>query len=331
MTERAERGERTGWRSATLFVALFVVLYAGLAAVAEVRVARSAEDSAFQKLLAARGTRPDWIVLGASHALPLDWGGVPERLSAETGARMLVLAEVGAGPVYADVLAQQALIDAPPARVLYVLDPFAFVARDWNAARLEDRGLLRTTPLRLSTARLLAGAVVRDGVDPRALADYLTAFSKLNPPQRFPPPGWEGEAGFDRAARPSRHAVESRIAYLYPPAAGLDAAGPALAAFAAMIDRFQAQGAGVVVLRLPLPAHFREALPPVAQDLLAEVRGLLSARGVPFHDLVAALDDPALYFDTDHLNRDGVDRLWVEQLRAVLVETRAAQANESGD
>jgi hypothetical protein len=206
--------------------------------------------------------------------------------------------------------------------VLYVFDPFAFLARDWNAARLEDRGLLRTTPLRASTARLMAGAVVEDGVDPRALADYLTGFSKLNPPQRFPPPGWEGEAGFDRAARPSRHAVQSRIAYLYPPGAGMAAAGPALDAFTDMIDRLQAEGVGVVAVRLPLPSHFREALPPVAQELLAEVRGLMDVRGVPFHDLAAALDDPALYFDTDHLNREGLDRLWKGHLRGLLDDTR---------
>jgi hypothetical protein len=39
---------------------------------------------------------------------------------------------------------------------------------------------------------------------------------------------------------------------------------------------------------------------------------------VPFHDLSAELDDPALYFDTDHLNRAGVDRLYAEHLRAIL-------------
>lgn len=320
MAEAAEDStDRTGWATAARFVGLFLALYAALAVIAEIRVGRGAEESAFQKLHAAQGTRADWIVLGASHALPLAYGDVPERLAEATGERMLVLAEPGAGPVYARFVARQALRDVAPARVLYVLDPFAFQARDWNAGRVEDRGLLRTTPLRVSTARLMADLVLRQGVDPRAMADYLTCFSKLNPPARFRTDGWEGEAAFDRTARPSRHAVESRVAYLYPEGAGLGEAGPAIDAFAALLDDARAAGAEPVVVRLPLPVHFRAALPSSAA-LMEELRALMAARGVPFHDLSDTLDDPTLYFDTDHLNRAGVDRLYEEKLRAILLD-----------
>lgn len=317
MTTGAETETGTGWRGAALFVALFLALYAGFAAIAEHRTGRGAGDSAFQKLLAARGTEADWIVLGASHALPLAYGDVPARHAATTGETMLVLAEPGAGPLYASFVARQALRDVRPRRVLYILDPFAFQSREWNAGRIEDRGLLRRTPLRGRTARLLAGMVLRDGVSPRALLDYLTAFSKLNNPRRFDREGWEGAAAFDRVARPSRHAVAGRVDYLYPDGAGLAQARPAIAAFTALLDALRAADVNVIALRLPLPADFRQALPENAA-LMNELRGIMTARGVTFRDLSADLDDPALYFDTDHLNRAGVDRLYEEHLRSVL-------------
>lgn len=305
-------------RGPVLFVVLFLALYAALAAVAEHRVGRGG-DGAFQKLLAARGAEADWIVLGASHALPLAYGEVPARHQAATGGRMLVLAEPGAGPLYARFVARQALADLRPRQVLYILDPFAFHSRTWNAGRVEDRDLLRRTPLRAGTARLMTGLVLRDGVNPRALADYLTAFSKLNPPQRFAPAGWEGAAGFDRVARPSRHAVDSRVAYLYPEGSGIEQSRPALDAFAGLLDDLRAAEVEVVALRLPLPAHFRQALPP-STDLMSTLHGIMSARGVRFVDLSTALDDPTLYFDTDHLNRAGVDRLYEEHLAAILAD-----------
>ncbi len=190
-TDATTEGD-AGWRGAAFFLALFLALYAALAAIAEFRVGRGGADSAFQKILAARGSEVDWIVLGASHALPLAYGDVPARHAAATGETMLVLAEPGAGPVYAGFVARQALRDLRPRRVLWILDPFTFQSRAWNADRVEDRGLLRTTPLRPSTARLMAAMVVSDGVDARALLDYLTLFSKLNNPRRFDPGGVGG-------------------------------------------------------------------------------------------------------------------------------------------
>lgn len=314
---KAKADRREGWRGAALFVTLFVALYAALAVVAEHRIGRGAEDSAFQLLLGAHGTEVDWIVLGASHALPLAYGDIPTRRAEETGETMLVLAEPGAGPLYAGFVARQALKDLRVRRVLYILDPFAFQSREWNAARIEDRGLLRSTPLRATTARLMAGMVWHEGVSPRALVDYLAAFSKLNDPRRFDRDGWEGAAAFDRVARPSRHAVASRVDYLYPDGTGLAQSRDAIRAFAGLIDELQEAGVGIVAVRLPLPAHFRHALPP-SEDLLIELGALMAARGVPFHDLASELDDPAFYFDTDHLNRDGVDRLYSEHLGEIL-------------
>src|SRR5690606_41567808 len=78
------------------FLAVFAALYLAAAAVAEFRVGRAGKDSAMQRLLAAQGAEADWLVLGASHALPLDYGDVPARLRGETGLQLHMLDDGGA-------------------------------------------------------------------------------------------------------------------------------------------------------------------------------------------------------------------------------------------
>ncbi|MGR3322999.1 MAG: hypothetical protein ACU0DK_13820 [Pseudooceanicola sp.] len=317
MTFAPSRAHHTTRRSILAFAGLALLLYASVAFVAEFTVGRGEGDAPFRRLLSARGVPVDVAVLGASHALPLRFGGVPERLEAETGQSMLVLAEVGAGPLYALFVARQALRDLPPRRVVYVLDDFAFFSDDWNEERVADRGLLRQTPWRFSTARILTGLVLREGVPAGGLADYLTGFSKVNPPDRFPQAGWVGEAGFDRGFRPSRHAISSRAAYLYPDGTSDGVAGRYLDALEEMLRDLRAEGVEVSILRLPVSEPFRTALPDVAgfEHALAE---RLHRLEVPVHDLRGTVGDPALFFDTDHLNREGIDTLYASHLRDIL-------------
>ncbi len=299
------------------FLGLFVALYVSAAAVAEFRVGREGVESAFQKILAAKGARYDWVVLGASHALPLAFGGVPERLEEEAGQSMIVLAEVGAGPLYSDFVLRQALADLQPRRLLYVADSFAFQSSRWNEERVADRKLLRKTPLRSSTLVTMSGMAVSQGVPASAVLDYASGFSKLNPPDRFPRDDWRGAEDFDRRFRPSRHATASRIEYLFPEPPSSAVTGRYLDVLAEMIATAKAAGIEVVVVRLPVPKAFRAAIPDeVAFD--ATFRARLDALGVPLHDLSAALDDPGLYFDTDHLNREGITKLYDGYLKQIL-------------
>lgn len=301
------------------FLALFVTLYAAVATVAEWRLGQEEAQSAMQKLHAAQGARIDWIVLGASHALPLAYGGVPARLEAETGQTMAILAEVGAGPLYSDFVLRQALFDLQSKHVLYVADSFTFHSSFWNEQRIADRKLLRTTPWRATTLGTMLDVVVSNGVAPRALVDYAAAFSKLNPPDRFPQDDWRGAENFERVFRPSRHATKARIDYLYPEPADNAILDQYLDVLENMIVRAQASGLEITVVRPPVPAAFRQALPGEAAFDTA-LRARLFALDVPLHDLSAALDDPALYFDTDHLNRDGVALLYERYLKSILTD-----------
>jgi hypothetical protein len=302
------------------FLGLFVLLYAAAVVVAEWIVARGDTETAFQKLLAARGAQVDWLVLGASHALPLEYGDVPGRLEADTGQSMLVLAEIGAGPLYIRFVLDQALQDLQADRLLFVLDDFAFHSPQWNEDRVAERSLLRRTPYRFATARSLAGMVFRQGVDPRGLVDYLTGFSKLNPPQLFPPEGWRGAAAFEGRFRPSRHAVQSRLDYLYPE--GQDAARAAryLDAFEGLVETARASGLAVTVMKPPLPDAFRTALPEDAEFEQA-LHDRLERMDLTLHDFSEVLGEPELYFDTDHLNDQGVDAFYRNHLRALLAST----------
>ncbi|MRU14761.1 hypothetical protein FDP25_04870 [Roseovarius sp. A21] len=309
-------------RAIARFLALFLVLYGAAAWVAEATVARTGQDTPFQRLLALKGQQVDWAVLGASHALPLRFGDIPARLQAETGQTMAVLAEVGAGPLYNHLVFKQAMQDIAPRRLLYVVDAFAFAAPDWNEARISDRTLLRKTPLRLSTARHMAAMVLHHGTDPAGLADYLTGFSKLNPPDRFPQEGWTGAAGFDRKVRLSRHAVEARADYLYPDPPQADTMARYLGVLASMFDAAQAQGIRVTVIKLPVPEAFRDALPDEAA-FDRRLRAELAPRGIPYHDLGGALPDPRYFFDTDHLNRAGVTALYDQYLMSILAAAPA--------
>lgn len=306
---------RAPLRSLLVFAAVFALLYGLALATAERVVARGETETALQKLLAARGQHVDWLVLGASHALPLDYGDVPQRLRDETGQTMLVAAEIGAGPLYNRAVFEQALEDLSIGRMIYVVDAFAFGSREWNEARLSDRGLLRRTPLRLSTARILASTALRHRLDPRGLIDYLSGFSKLNPADRFPQAGWRGAETFDRRFRPSRHAVSARIDYLYPDGAPLaEDLGRYLGMLDDMIARAATAGIEVLVIKPPLPEAFGDSLPEEA-TFDAALRARLARRGVEFLDLSAAIPGAENYFDTDHLNRAGVDTLYRDYLR----------------
>lgn len=301
------------------FVLVFLLLYIGAAVWAEITIGRAGKETAFQRLLDARGQTFDWVVLGASHALPLDYGAVPERLEADSGQRALILADTGAGPVFNRFVFEQALVDIHTKNLLYVIDSFAFGASDWNEDRIVDRKLLRKTPLRSSTASLMLDYVLHEGVDPRGLIDYLTCFSKLNDPARFSTQDWRGAENFDRKSRPSRHAVTQRIDYLFPADQAEEAIDLRyLDALEAMFQTAQAAGIQVVVIKMPMTDAFRKALPyETAFDDALNAR--IAPLGIAYHDFSAVLPDPGLYFDTDHLNRQGVDAFYTEYLRDVLV------------
>jgi len=308
-------------KSALLFVAIGLVLYAGVYYAAERLMLHTGRSNPFFKIATAQETTLDWVILGASHAMPLDFADFNAQMQRETGLRILNLAAPGTGPLYNRFVLEHFLRAHRTKNVLYVVDSFAFYSRSWNEERFADPKLLRRTPLEPAIAARLWVYARDAGVDPRAVLDYVTGFSKINNRERFERDVWEGEAQFERVYRPSVSAVKKRIAYLYPDKTEATALSRYLEAFSALIATARRAGASVVVIKMPTPPQYRSQLPDEAafDDAISR---LLAARGVSFHDLSQRLGEPRFYFDTDHLNRAGLTEFFARDLKPILVSVR---------
>jgi hypothetical protein len=309
---------KTFAKSALAFAAIGLLLYAGLYFAAETLMLHTARSNPLFKIATARESSVDWVILGASHAMTLDFDDFNAHIKRETRLKVLNLAAPGAGPMYNRFVFEHFLGAHRARNLLYVVDSFAFYSRTWNEERFADAKLLRRTPFEPAIARRLWDYSRHDGVDGRAVLDYVSGFSKINNRERFQRDVWEGEAQFERAYRPSSSAVKKRIDYLYPDKTSPAALARYLEEFSALIALARKEGINVVAIKMPLPPQFRSQLPDEAgfDEALAS---FLAARGVPLHDFSANSGDPALYFDTDHLSRAGLTEFFARDLKPVLV------------
>jgi hypothetical protein len=308
-------------KKALAFAVIGLLLYGAADYAAERLLYRTGDTNPFFKIETAKERSYDWAILGASHAMPLDFADFNAFMERESGLRIINLAVPGAGPLYMRFVFETFLERLQARNLLYIADSFAFYSRAWNEERFADAGLLRRTPFDWSVALRLAGYVRSADASPTALLDYLAGFSKLNNRERFQPDVWEGAAQFEKAYRPSAAADRKRIEYLYGTAAP-DAAALAryLQEFTALVDLARRAGMRVVVVKTPVPASYRSALPGEAafDEALARVLG---ERQVPLRDFSATLNDPRLYFDTDHLNRTGATQFFTQSLKPLLKES----------
>ena len=309
---------------AAAFAALGLVLYALLFAAAEQLLERTGHANPLFRIAATREQAVDWVVLGTSHAMPLAFGDTEAAVHRQTGLKLLNLAAPGTGPLYNRFVLEQFLRERRASNLLFVADSFAFYSRTWNEDRFADAKLLARTPYRPAVAAGLWQFVREDGVSPRALADYATGFSKINNRDRFRDDRWEGEAQFERTWRPSVSAVKKRMAYLYPDGTPDAALGRYLAELSRVLAVARQAGTRVVVVKLPAPAPYRSQLPQETQFDAALAR-VLGAADVPLHDWSDALPETRFYFDSDHLNRDGVNELLARHLVPVLVSKPGRQ------
>jgi hypothetical protein len=303
--------------SAFLFVAIGLAIYAGIYYAAEQLVYLTGKSNPFYKIATAEPPAFDWVILGASHAMPLDFADFNAFMEHETGRRILNLASPGTGPLYNRFVLEHFLSRYRATGVLYVLDSFAFQSRAWNEDRFADAKLVCRTPFDPAIARRLWNYTRNDGVNARALLDYVSGFSKINNRERFQRDIWEGESQFDSVFRPSATAVRTRIEYLYPKPA--DAAGFSryLREFGMLIALARKHDMRMVVIKMPVPSEFRSRFPDeqTFDDAIARVLG----NGVvPFHDFSESVNEPRFYFDTDHLNRTGSTEFFNRHLKAII-------------
>lgn len=307
-------------KSALLFITIGLAIYALVYYAAEQLMYRTGKSNPFLKIATAEQSNFDWIILGASHAMPLDFDDFNVFMERETGKTILNLASPGTGPLYNRFVFEHFINTHKAKNLLYVVDSFTFYSPAWNEERFSDAKLIRRTPWDSAIARRMFGYSRYAGVDPLAVLDYATGFSKINNRERFELDIWEGEKQFDRVYRPSSTAVRNRIAYLYPGPVDEVIFWRYLREFDTLLATAAQHGVRVIVIKTPAPTDFRRRLPN-EQKFDEAISGLLRNRQVPFHDFSAVMDEPRFYFDTDHLNRVGLTEFLQRHLKVVLVGT----------
>ena len=239
----------------------------------------------------------------------------------ETGlAHPAISPRPGTGPLYNRFVLEH-FLQPPSTRAICSMSSIPSPSTRGPGTRTVSptRSCSRRTPFDPPSLARLCTLLRDEGVDPRALLDYVTGFSKINNRERFKRDIWEGEAQFERAARPARGAIAKRIAYLYPDKTTPEALARYLREFDTLLALARQQGVQVLVVKMPLPREFRRQLP----DETAFDEGLahvMAAHGARFVDLSAAIDDPRSYFDTDHLNRAGLQAFIDRSLTPLLVQ-----------
>ncbi len=307
-------------KSALIFAGLGLLLYGAVYYAAERLLYRTGDSNPFFKMATAEDRAYDWVILGASHAMPLDFADFNAQMERQTGLRILNLATPGTGPLYNRFVLEHFLKRHRTRGVLYVLDSFAFYSAQWNEDRFADAKLLRRTPFDPALAWQFLRYSLNYGVQATAALDYATGFSKINNRERFKPDIWEGENKFDRVARPSAAADAKRIEYLYPESAPDPAVfSRYLAVMETLIALARQEDALVMAIKMPVPARFYSQLRDEAafNDAIAK---LLAADNMPFHDFSQEMDEQRFYFDTDHFNRAGITAFFSHYLKALLVK-----------
>jgi len=311
-------------KSAALFVVIGLVLYAALFYATDRLVYRTGRSNPLYKIAVVDRKSFDWVILGASHAMPLDFADFESFMEKEAGLHILNLASPGTGPLYNRFVFEQFLARHRTRNLLYVVDSFAFYLPAWNEDRFTDAKLLGRTPFETTTARRLFSYSLNQGVDFRAPLDFVTGFSRINNRERFERDIWEGEKQFDRVFRPSPSMTKSRITYLYPKPPTPAGLAHYLEVFDGLVALAQQHGIRVVAIKVPVPPDFRSQIPNEA-EFDAAIGQLLSKRQVEFSDFSGSMAEPRFYFDTDHLNRSGVTELFEKQLKPILISSTASR------
>lgn len=289
-----------------VFVLIAVGLYLALYAAAEILIYQTGQKNRFFMVrTAAAEPAFDFVILGASHAMPFGFDDTNEKLEAATGARIINLSIEGAGILPNRLMLDYFLQRHATRNVVYILDSFGFYSRQWNEDRLVDAGLFKRAPLDPALVATLWRYPWARGI----LPDYLSGFSKINNSDRFEPdlPDTEVEK-FDRTYRPVAQIDRQRIAYLYPPDVSQETISRYMGEFESLIGFLKERGIGLVVVKPPMPPRVREKLTGEAQ-YDAAIAALLAKHGIPYRDFSGVVNEDQYFYDTDHLNRTGVTTL----------------------
>jgi len=283
------------------FIAIAFLIYGALYAWSETLVYQHGDKNRFFMIATKPPQTYDFVILGASHAMPVGFEDYNKRLEEAVGGSIINLSIEGAG-----VLPNRLMIDYFFSRhsartVVFFLDSFAFYSRRWNEDRL-DTALFKRAPFDLA----LVDTLLRYPWARELLPPYATGFTKINNQDRLALDRPDAEVTkFNKTYRPIPQIDKQRVSYLYPPQIDQAELRRYISEFAALIDFVRSTGSDFIVIKPSTPARYRNALPSESA-FDAGIGEVLGAKQVPYYDFSTAVVDNRYFYDTDHLNRDGV-------------------------
>lgn len=304
-----------------VFVLVSVLIYLAAYAVSEQLNYNYTQRNRFLVIKTAPEAKYDYAILGASHAVVFEFEDMNARLEKMSGSKIINLATVGAGVVPNRFLLDYFLTQHETANIVYVVDSFAFYGRAWNEERLQDTALYQRAPFDPALALMLL-----NNPDTRSVAlDYSVGFSKINNPDRFKTDIGDDEATrFARTYRPLKQIDNQRLAYLYPSQPDPRVMARYMSEFESLLNLAQARGIRVIVVKPPVPERWYKMLPNEAQ-FDQSLSALLERYKVEFHDYSLVSNAEKYFYNTDHLNREGVLNFYTEYFAAIFKPTATLQ------
>jgi hypothetical protein len=289
------------WRAWGLFVLIGLVLYGGLYAWSESLVYTHGGKNRFFMIRTAPPQRYDFVILGASHAMPLGFEDINQRLEEASGAKVINLSTEGSGVSPNRLILDYFLTRHTAGHVIFVLDSFAFYSAEWNEDRL-DAALLQYAPFDPA----LVATLWRYPWARHLLPAYVSGFAKINNENRYVADIPDSELNkFHRTYRPIAQIDRQRVRYLFPPERDPAVFQHYLDEFETLIRTVQDHGMEMMVVKVPTPPRYRDNLPDEAAFDEA-VGAVMQRLNVSYDDFSEAVTGNQFFYDTDHLNRDGV-------------------------
>jgi hypothetical protein len=319
-TERATSA-RAWLARAAIFVVFGLLLYGLLYGAAEQLANRTSLRNRFFAVHMAPLAEYDFVILGASHAMPFDFEDMNARLEQMTGTHILNLSMTGSGVVPNRLLLDYFSAKHSTRSVVYILDSFIFHSPEWNERRLDDSQLYARAPFDPTLGRLLLADAGTRGSG----VSYLSGFPKINNPNRFAPDISDDEATrFGRVYRPLAQFDQQRLSFLYPNGRDEATFASYFGQFEAMARRLRAEGVRLLIVKPPIPDRWHRLLPG-EQEFDTTMARLAAQHAAAFYDLSGVSNDESFFYNADHLNRTGVLDFFARQLAPLL----AAEASRS--
>ncbi len=328
-----------------LFIGIGLVLYAGFYAISEMLVYRYASANTFYRVHIA--DRPvvdrilsvatsdneaiyDYVILGSSHAMPFDFHDMNARLEKMTNTRIINLSMPGGGILPSRLAAEYFLKKHYARNMIYVFDAPVLYFDEWNEERLKNASIFKRAPFDPDLAGLLVSYALRGKTSWGTVVDYTLGFSKINNQDRFAPDVPDMEKQFTRVAIASKRRYAQRIAYLFPKKMDEAAFNRHLDDFKSLIGLLKAKNIQLIAMETPLPAEYYQMMPG-AREFDQKMEEWLRSQGVPFYNFSLACNAESNFYDTDHLNRDGVLKFFDEYFSKVLIEHAKSRRGNLAD